>query len=152
MKTQVMNQRHRVWLAFIMMLISHSCTSIRLISEYDEISDKAVTSMQDKVSKFFVKQERELNTEAGKYAANIAFYDEVKADLNNLSIRANATQNQIFLQQVKLLTENIGSTEKLHQLGFKKVEQIAAIKENFNSAFTAIIKLQLALKRGEENK
>lgn len=152
MKTQIVPQRHWIWLAFIVMFIIQSCSTIRLISDYDEISDKAVSSMQDKVSKFFIKQERELNTEAGKYVSNIVFYDEVEADLNNLIIRANATQNQLFLQQVKLLVENIELTEKLHQMGFKKIGQLAPLKENFNRAFIDIVTLQMALKRGEKNK
>lgn len=135
----------------LFILIAQSCTTIRLISDYDEITDKAVTSMQDMVSKYFAKLGREIGTEKAKYENYAEYFDDMKVDLNNLKIRANAIENnQIVQNQVLELTNMVVNTEKLHKIGFSSPLELNSLQNSFNNAFTAIVKLQLALKRGEK--
>lgn len=141
--------------AFLMiaMMLIQSCTSIRLISDYDEITDKTVTQVQEKVSDYFVTLERTVGTEEGNYENFIEAFDNIKVDLNTLGVRAAAfDKNRIVQEHVKELNNMISNLEKLHKLGFTTYDQIEPLKQPFNTAFTAIIKLQLALKRGEKVK
>ena len=66
MKQLILNRKIPFFFGFLLILVT-SCSSIRLISEYDEITDKAVTAFQEKVSKTFVKLESEVGTDQVKY-------------------------------------------------------------------------------------
>ena len=135
----------------LVVLLLTSCTSIRLISDYDEITDKKVTELQEKFAQHFVKLERVIGTEQANYDNFIQFYDGVKADLSTLRVRANAIdKNEIVIKQLDFLDRNVSDLESLHKIGFKKTSEIVPLKDAFDRAFTAIIKLQMGLKRGEK--
>ena len=144
-------QKSQLSTFFLMLVIAtQSCTSIKLISEYDEITDKTVTELQEKISNYFVVLERTIGKDEAKYENFIDQFDNIKVDLNTLEVRAAAfDKNKIVEEQVHELTEMVNNLEALHKIGFSSIEQIKALRQPFNSAFTAIIKLQLALKRGE---
>lgn len=151
MKTFTLKRRLPILLSLLLLLVS-ACTSIRLISDYDEITDKAVTALQEKVSTFFVQISADVGTDKAKYTNYKDFYTQAKVDLSTLKIRADAIdKNKIIQEQVAELTNMINKLEQLHKIGFSTVNQIKPLEQPFNSAFTAIIKLQLALKRGEKN-
>lgn len=131
-------------------LLIQSC-KVQLISDYDEITDKTVTLVQDKVSNYFVKLERVVGTEAGDYKNFTSQFDTIKVNLNTLEIRANAIEkNRIVKEQIAELKNMVKELEALHKTGITSKELIEPLKQPFNSAFTSIIKLQLALKRGEK--
>lgn len=135
------------------MALIQSCTSIRLISDYDEITDRTVTQLQENVSNYFVKLERSIGTESANYENFTETFDQIKVDLNTLEVRSAALdKNRIVQEQVAELNSMVYNLEKLHQLGFSSYDQIKPLRQPFNSAFTAIIKLQMALKRGENIK
>lgn len=149
---QLLLKRNTQLITGLFLLLITSCTSVRLISDYDEITDKAVTAFQEKVTKFLVKVEDEVGTDKALYENYKTFYQEVKVDLNTLKIRADAIdKNKIVQSQVAELTTMVINMEKLHKLGFFDVSQVTALQQPFNSAFTAIIKLQMGLKRGDKN-
>ena len=140
-----------IFISFILVL--QSCSSIRLISEYDEITDKTVTELQEKVSGYFVTLERTIGTNEAQYDNFVQNFDEIKIDLNTLEVRAAAfDKNSIVQKQVAELKKMIKNLESLHKLEFKTYDQIKPLRQPFNTAFTSIIKLQLALKRGEKTK
>lgn len=152
MKQLVFRWKIPIFFGLLSILIS-SCTSVRLISEYDEITDKAVTALQEKVSRFFVKIESEVGTDQAEYENYKQFYQDTKVDLKTLKVRADAIdKNNIVQDQIAELTKMIDNLERLHKAGFASVELIEPLEQPFNSAFTAIIKLQLGLKRGEKSK
>jgi hypothetical protein len=137
----------------ILIWLTASCSSIRLISAYDEITDKAVTALQEKVSTFFIQMDSDIGTEQANYVHHEKFYQEAKVDLSTLRIRANAIEkNKIVQDQLKELNSMLLNLEALHKIGFASKEMLTPLRQPFESAFTAIIKLQLALKRGEKNK
>ena len=151
MKQLLLKRNTRIITGLFLFLIT-SCSSVRLISDYDEITDKAVTTLQKKVTKFLVKVEDEVGTDKALYENYKPFYQEVKVDLNTLKIRADAIdKNKIVQSQVAELTTMVINMEKLHKLGFFDASQVTALQQPFNSAFTAIIKLQMGLKRGDKN-
>lgn len=152
MKQLTLTRKVPFLLGFLLMFVT-SCTSIRLVSEYDEITDKAITDLQEKVSKAFVKLESEVGTDQAKYDNYKQFYQEAKVNIKTLKIRADAIDNNKIVQdQIVELTKMIDNLEKLHKIGFLTFDQIKPLEQLFNSAFTAIVKLQMALKRGEKSK
>lgn len=139
-------------ISFLLLLLwcGQACTSVRLISEYDPITDEKVTALEEKVTAYFVSLERNIGTDEAAYEHYQEFFDETKVDLNTLAVRAAAVdKNRIVQEQVKELQNMLRNLEFLHQMGFASAEQLPPLKTAFNSAFTAIIRLQMALKRGE---
>ncbi|QDH78465.1 hypothetical protein FKX85_05225 [Echinicola soli] len=137
-------------LLLLFLLCGHACTSVRLISEYDPITDEKITELEEKVAAYFVQLERTIGTEEADYEHYQTFFDEAKVDLNTLAVRAAAVdKNRIVQEQVKELQNMVSNLEFLHKMGFASAEQLPPLKTAFNSAFTAIIRLQMALKRGE---
>jgi hypothetical protein len=134
----------------IAVLLVTSCTSIRLLSDYDEITDKKVTELQEKFAQYFTKLDRIIGTDEAKYDNYVQFFDGVKADISTIRVRANAIdKNEIVIKQLDLLDKNISDLESLHKIGFKKTAEIIPLKNAFDSSFIAIIKFQMGLKRGK---
>jgi len=127
----------------ILSLFISSC-SVSLISDYDEITDKTITEMQEKTSTVLVQLEDDAGTD--NYMLYKPFYQEVKADLNTLSVRANAIdKNQVTIDQIATLSSNFDNMESLHKKKLSK-EDIPLIRSALNRSFTAMIKLQMAKK------
>lgn len=146
-------QMAQISIVLSIFLIVQSCTSVRLISDYDEITDKTATELQEKVSNYFVKLERTVGTNEADYNNFVESFDEFKVDLNTLEVRAAAfDKNRIVQEQVLQLKVMVLKLEELHKKGFATYDQIKPLRQPFNSAFTSIAKLQLALKRGEETR
>lgn len=125
------------------------CCNIRLVSDYDEQTDKAATAFQRKIEMFFTFLEQNADKPEGKYEQNINFYNEAKVDLSSLRVRAAALpENGITVQQVDLLIDSLNNLEELHKTGLTR-EQIPPLRSAFNISCTAILKYELAKKRGE---
>ncbi len=136
-------------LSFLCLLVFSGCTEIRLISEYDEQTDKSITQFQRKIEAFLISLERNIGTEQAKYENNTQYYDEFKVDLSAIRVRAAAIpKNSITIQQIDLLIDSLNNLEKLHQHGLTR-EDIGPLRTAFNTSCTAILKLELAKKRGE---
>jgi hypothetical protein len=124
--------------------------SIQLISKYDEATDKAVTALQKKTEAHLVALEAVQGLPDCKYEKHKQFYEEAKVDISAITVRAAAIpKNEITTQQAGLLSDNLGSLEKLHRIACLSGDQIAPLRTQFNSSFTAILKLELAKRRGE---
>jgi hypothetical protein len=149
-----------VVLLFMMILLS-GCT-ITQISSYDEVTDKAISSLQRKVESFLIKLETKDGLPECTYKENSKFYSEAKVDLSAIKVRAQAIpKNEITIEQIQLLDNSLNDLETLHKYKDKKSQkenklyciskdEVAPLRIGFNSSFTAILKLELAKKRGEE--
>ncbi|MGL6269072.1 MAG: hypothetical protein ACRC2O_14160 [Chitinophagaceae bacterium] len=133
--------------AIVLFLSLYSCSSVRLIQEYDEITDHKLTSVQEKIARFFVKMERQIGMPESKYEKYIDFYDDVKTDLSVLEVRSRAIpKSEIVQQQLKLVQSQISNLEKLHKLGFNSYEELNPIRNALDNSFAAMIQLQMSLK------
>jgi hypothetical protein len=134
----------------MLLVLAVAGCSIRLISSYDEITDRSATELQRKVERFVRSMESASGTAAGAYANNTAFYDEAKADVSAMRIRATAIpQNRLTLQQIELLDRNLELLRQLHQRGDSLRAAVATpALDAMNATFAAIIKLELEKKRG----
>jgi len=125
------------------------CT-VKLISSYDETTDRTVTALQKKTEAHFVNLESVESLPECKYDAQKQFYSDAKVDVSAIAVRAAAIpKNEITTKEVELLSSSFDDLEKLHKIGCLSKDQIATLRGPFNTIFTAILKLELAKQRGE---
>lgn len=122
-----------------------------LIGAYDQVTDEAIQHIQNDVSLIIIKIERGFNTNSLndlKYENYKSNYETIAAEVESLQIRCNVLpEYKIILQQMNLLEANIHNLESLQKIGFQKKEELAPIRNAFESQFGAMIVLQQALKR-----
>lgn len=138
----------------LVLLTLYGC-SVRLISSYDEQTDKAVTTLQNKFETYLVKLEGLEGAPECTYENNKSFYAGARVDISAIRVRAAAIpKNDITLKEIELLSINLNSLEQLHQHKNTKAdkclskEEIRPLESAFNTSFTAILKLELAKRRG----
>lgn len=147
----------QLWLAFLIALAASGCT-VKLIADYDESTDKSVTALQRKLATFFVDVESKIAKPEGAHDKYVETYKELRVDISALELRVNALpKNTITQQQIALLKANLTSLELLHKAGFGQGEAgaraaLGAAQKDFDTALAAILKLELAKKRGEQSK
>ncbi len=125
-----------------------SCSGIRLIQDYDSISDNRINSLQEKTAKFFIKIDRQFGKPDLNYDNFISFYDDSKADINVLLVRNRALyKTSITQQQLESLLIQFNSLETLHKKGFNSKEEINIIKSAIENSFSAILQFHLSLKK-----
>lgn len=134
----------------LVLAVSVCGCSVKLISSYDETTDKTVTALQKKTEAHLVNLERVEGSPDCKYESHKKFYDEAKVDASAISVRAAAIpKNEITTEQTLLLFSSLDALEKLHRIDCLSRDQIKPLHIQFNSSFTAILKLELAKRRGE---
>lgn len=139
-----------VGIAVLMVAVVISGCSIKLISSYDETTDKTVTALQKKTEAHLVALEAVEGLPECKYEKHKQFYDEAKVEVSAIAVRAAAIpKNEITTDQANLLSGSLESLEKLHKIACLTKDQIKPLRTQFNSSFTAILKLELAKRRGE---
>jgi hypothetical protein len=125
------------------------CT-VKLISTYDEKTDIAVSDLQKRMETFFLSLESLEGLPECAYENHTEFYKDVKVSVSAIDVRVRAIpDNEITIQQIELLKENIQLLEQLHKMSCLSKAQIDPLRMSFNSGFTAILKLELAKKRGD---
>jgi hypothetical protein len=140
-------KRNLFFIATVLFIFLHSCSSVRLIQEYDEITDQKLTALQEKMARFFVKMERQIGFQESNYEKYIDFYDDVKTELSVLEVRSRAIpKSDIVQQQLKSVQSQVTNLEKLHKLGFNSYEELIPIRNALENSFAAIIQLQMSLK------
>lgn len=92
-----------------------SCTSIQLISNYDETIDTQAQQLQKKLDTYFISL-RNAGGEDLKYKAQQKFYEGVWADLNAMAVRASGIyKNKITIEQIDLAKENLAYLVLMHK-------------------------------------
>lgn len=134
--------------SILVLLLIMGC-SIKLISSYDEKTDNAVTQLHKQVETFFLTVEEQTGLPECKYENHKDFYKDTKVKISAIEVRARAIpQNDQTIEQIGLLKDSLDKLEKLHQIGCFSSNQVENLRSGFNSSFTAILKLELAKKRG----
>lgn len=123
------------------------CTS-NLISRYDENTDIAVTELHKDFTMFFLTLKNQDNTPDCDYKNHKNFYIDSSVALSSIDVRANAIdKNEKTIEQIQLLKNSIDTLIQLHRLSCLSGGQVTSLQSNFDSMFTAILKLELAKKR-----
>jgi hypothetical protein len=136
-----------LWLCIIILGLTLSGCSIRLIADYDQKIDDGVTALQKKTEAFLIKLERTCQKPEGDYSNYISFYDEAKVELSALQVRADAIAlNKLTSVELKDLQNSFEKMEEQHKLGFTPIV-VAETRKILNIHFTAILKLEVGKKR-----
>ena len=129
------------------------CSTITLISRYDEVTDQSVTAFGKKMDSFLASLERNTGKQEASYDANVSFYDGARVDIRAMQVRAKAIpKNEITQEQLALLMSSVEDLEKLHRIkanGQIPSDEIAHLRTAFQTSCGAVLKLELAKKRGE---
>ncbi|MBX3617791.1 hypothetical protein [Nitrosomonas sp.] len=152
MKIERRMSQYREFLAAfsLMLMLSLAGCTVKLISSYDEATDRAVTDLQRKTEAHLVVLESVEGLPECTFEHHKQFYDEAKVDISAITVRAAAIpKNDITTQQTVLLASNLDNLEKLHKIACLSKDQISIVRSHFNTSFTAILKLELAKRRGE---
>jgi hypothetical protein len=141
--------RIAIFILGLIFLVLSGCT-VKLISSYDEKTDIAVSDLQKRMEAFFLTLESLEGLPECAYEYHAEVYRDIKVEVSAIEVRARAIpDNDITIQQISLLKENVDMLEQLHKMSCLTKDQIEPLRINFNSGFTAILKLELAKKRGD---
>ncbi len=120
-----------------------------LISDYDENTDRAVTELHKEFETFFVTLKTQTDQADCRYDNHKTFYIESAVSVSSIEIRASAIdKNEKTVEQIGLLKQSMNTLQQLHELSCLSEGQIESLQSSFNSMFTAILRLELAKKRG----
>jgi hypothetical protein len=142
---------HRSIFLLISLAFIFSSCKVTLLAPYDEITDKAITEMQEMTSAFFVALESDPASEAMKYDNQKQFYQKVKVKAATVRIRNSAIdKNKTMVGMIAELEANINRVEKLHKgkaNGLLIPEEVVVLKDAFERQYGAIITFLMALKQ-----
>jgi hypothetical protein len=80
--------RAQLGVAFLaLFLLAAACTSVRLISDYDEATDKALTSLQQSADTFITKLVAHAPSEKNAFDRHKSFYEAMDQELRKLEFR-----------------------------------------------------------------
>lgn len=119
-----------------------------LIAPYDEVTDQTVSALQRRTEAHLLALEDAQGTPACTYAQHRQFYADARIETSALAVRSAAIPgNALTSEQVLLLLDSLEQLRQLHQIACLTTAQIAILRTQFNSSFTAILKLELAKRR-----
>lgn len=137
----------RVYRALAFVLLLASCAP-QFVAPYDPATDAAVTDVQQRLGTFFAEQQR-TDPPVCDYGNYVGFYDALDVELGSLVVRNEAReQNQLTVRQLRLLGDSFDNLEVLHQRsGCLPEGQLEVLQRQFDTSFTAILRLELAKRR-----
>lgn len=134
---------------FLSLLLT-GCLTVKWVSDYDEATDNALTSLQSKMEKHFLLYENNPVEFVNNYEGYKNFYDAVRLDLSAIKFRVDARPlNELSSQQIDLFSGIVDDLEELHKDGLTERSAIASARQTVNSSLSSMLKLELAKKRGE---
>jgi hypothetical protein len=157
-------KKFSAWFVLLSLAVLAGCSGIRLISAYDEATDRSLIAIQHKTDDFIEALKKTANTDAAAFDRHLRFYEDTDRDLRQLEFRVGSipdndrtirlvTDIRAVILGEGRCTEEERSLRALHCLPenkFKgpspKVLQIS--QRNINQTISAALKLELAKKHG----
>ncbi|MPT40443.1 MAG: hypothetical protein E2603_18610 [Achromobacter sp.] len=94
-------------LVFALVFLVSGCSSVQLISNYDETTDRNAQALQRKFDSHLVSLQNS-GEEGLKFKNNQEFYESASVDLTALKVRAEGIyKNKITIEQIDLATTNL---------------------------------------------
>ena len=142
-----MNIHIRIFGLSTFLFFLFSCAEVKLIQEYDAVSNNKINLIYDRSTKFFTKLKMNIGLPENKYEKHIDFYDDIHSDIHVLETRTKAIDKSMIVQkQINALGIQIKSLEQLHKKGFVSKEEIEIIQSAIDQSIASMLKLQVALK------
>ena len=135
----------RTALAAILSLFICSCAVV-LVGPYDEVTDKAISDLETKTEQFLAKME----STKGSYEANKSFYDDAKASIRAIRLRAElygTEKNKGELDDIDKLGQAFDQLAELHQIGPLAGRAGNTARSLIETNFQALLQIELAKKR-----
>jgi hypothetical protein len=131
-----------------LLLAGVSGCAVTLISQYDEQIDKSATALQLEMDAFLTGLEA---APQPTFAEKQPFYTDYQVKLRSVLLRAQShPKNDLTVRQIELMTKNLAELQAAHRAGPLDPAAVATTRSLFNLGWQAIIKLELAKKRGEK--
>lgn len=141
----------KLFIVILLCAFAQGC-KVTMVSAYDEKTDNAVTQFQKDLETFFVSVEGQSGAAGCDMNSHKTFYDKATVDIRAMKLRASSMEkNQITIDQLDLLEDSFGDLKDLHEIACLADGQITALRSSFNSHITAILKFELAKKRGSDD-
>jgi hypothetical protein len=117
---------------------------VTLISPYDEVTDKNVTAIHQRVDALLTQLDVD---PVPSYASVKPTYDGIRADIAELRLRNVARpNNSTTVKQIDELSATLRTFEDQHKGQTLNQAMIAPSRDAFDRAFGAILKLELTKK------
>lgn len=146
-KSTLVPRRVLALVSLALVLLSAPGCAVTLISQYDEQLDRSATALQLEMDGFLTSLEADPQPTP---AASRQFYTDYQVKLRGVLLRAQThPRNTLTVQQLELMTKNLHELQAAHEAGPLDPGAIAVTRNLFNLGWQAIIKLELAKKRGE---
>lgn len=134
----------------LLLLLVAGCTELRLVSDYDEQTDAQITALQRDTGLLLTNLEKDLGTPSGRFDRYEHRYDSLSVNLRALTVRAAARENnEIQVEQLGTLREQISRIAERHRQEQLRSAEIEPIRQIMDQSFGAILRLELAKKRGD---
>ncbi len=115
-----------------------------MVSPYDEVTDRAITELEVKTELFFAR----VQGDGSGYTANRTFYQETKASLKAIRLRANAhVKNEGEVKLIDQLAENFDNLAELHKVGQLTGLAGTTAYDLIVTNFRSLIQVEIAKKR-----
>lgn len=138
--------------AFVITTMATGCIS--MVAPYDLQTENSLMSINGKASEILIDLEKNQRLPQKEYKQFHEAYKAIHLELSDLELRASAIpKNHSTQKQIALLTQTVKKLEALHQLDFGKTpfgkqEAIKTSKISIKHSLSAMLKLELAKKRG----
>lgn len=146
-RTRRVSWQRRAWVASVVSVSSLAACKVSLIGEYDDSIDRGVTDVQQAAETYFTTLK---STPTAPF--DRTFYDGMRSRLIVLSSRATLLPKYpVIVQQLSGLQREFDDFRQLDSMTRRPVSAsfVAATENGVTVAVEAILKLELALKRGE---
>lgn len=128
--------------------LSGCALKVKLVGEYDEIMDKAVTDLQKKTATFFAKL-KNTSGQDKSYEANKGFYEDVQGDVAVLILRSQVIEKGLkwdyLTKNFKDLQAQYDDLTVLHRTS-PPPKAFENAEKAFEQSFRAILEYLLYLK------
>jgi hypothetical protein len=147
---KVFSTAKRIPFLLMISIVLFTACKVTLLSAYDEVTDQALSTMQQSTTAFFVKHETNPGSQDLAYKNQQPFYEDLKVKSRTIRIRNNAIEkNKIMINMLDLLDENINLMDSLHHKkpnGLLSQSDVTLLKSAFEQQYTAMFKFIMALK------
>ncbi len=117
-----------------------------LVGPYDQVTDKAISDLETKTELFLAKME----ATGGSYESNKTFYQESKAAIRAIRLRAELygkDKNRGELDDLDKLDQNFDNLAELHRAGPLTGKPVNIARVEIETNFQSLIQIELAKKR-----
>jgi hypothetical protein len=157
-------QALKSWIAILCAVLLAGCAGVKLIPDYDEVTDKSLMTIQQKTDDFIETLLSQSGTNKAAFSKNQTFYSDIAQQLRRLEFRVNAIpRNEKTIDLVKKVrlvilgegkcTAEGNSLRDLHCMPANKgkgpsATALAICRLNVNQTISAALSLEVSKKQG----